>query len=163
MTLSISLTTPTLQTKSGMELKILNTLSFNMTRPLPLHFLRRNSKAGDVDVLQHNLAKYIMEVSLLEYEMAHHPPSLVAGAALYLSLRLLEPDVTLSTVWTSALSSYSTYTNKDLLPLVCRMAEVLVNMGSSKLQAVRTKYTSKKFMKVADLEELKGDVLNLLA
>merc|ERR1712096_136676 len=36
-----------------MELKLLNTLTFNFSRPLPLHFLRRNSKAGDVDVLQH--------------------------------------------------------------------------------------------------------------
>ena len=38
-----------------MELKILNTLGFNFSRPLPLHFLRRNS--GDVDVQQHTLAK----------------------------------------------------------------------------------------------------------
>merc|ERR1711962_411527 len=36
-----------------MELRILNTLGFNFSRPLPLHFLRRNSKAGDVDVQQH--------------------------------------------------------------------------------------------------------------
>ena len=40
-----------------MELRILNTLGFNFSRPLPLHFLRRNSKAGDVDVQQHTLAK----------------------------------------------------------------------------------------------------------
>merc|ERR1719425_47230 len=45
-----------------MELKILNTLNFNMSRPLPLHFLRRNSKAGDVDVLQHTVAKYLVEL-----------------------------------------------------------------------------------------------------
>ena len=28
-----------------MELRMLNTLGFNFSRPLPLHFLRRNSKA----------------------------------------------------------------------------------------------------------------------
>merc|ERR1712090_62233 len=31
-----------------MEIKVLLTLNFALGRPLPLHFLRRNSKAGDV-------------------------------------------------------------------------------------------------------------------
>ena len=31
-----------------MEIVILKTLQFNLGRPLPLHFLRRNSKAGEV-------------------------------------------------------------------------------------------------------------------
>ena len=86
-----------------MELKLLNTLTFNFSRPLPLHFLRRNSKAGDVDVLQHTVAKYLVEISLVEYELAHFPPSLVAAAALFLSLRILEPQATLATVWTPTL------------------------------------------------------------
>merc|ERR1712121_467409 len=71
-----------------MELKILSTLNFALGRPLPLHFLRRNSKAGDVDIQQHTLAKYLIEISLLEYDMVHIPPSLLASAALFLSLRL---------------------------------------------------------------------------
>jgi len=146
-----------------MELKILNTIGFNVTRPLPLHFLRRNSKAGDVDVLQHSVAKYIMEVAMLEYEMAHYPPSKIAGAALFLSLRLLEPEAKLSTVWTQALETYSTYKAKDLLGLVFKMAEVLANMEENKLQAVKTKYSSKKFLKVALLDELKGELLSKLA
>ena len=86
-----------------MELKLLAALKFNFSRPLPLHFLRRNSKAGDVDVLQHTVAKYLVELTLLEYDMAHYPPSAVAAAALFLSLRLLEPDSTLSSVWTVTL------------------------------------------------------------
>ena len=48
-----------------MELRILNTLGFNFSRPLPLHFLRRNSKAGDVDVQQHTLAKVSLPPYLL--------------------------------------------------------------------------------------------------
>jgi len=146
-----------------MELKILNTIGFNVTRPLPLHFLRRNSKAGDVDVLQHSVAKYIMEVVMLEYELAYHPPSKVASASLFLSLLLLEPEAKLSTVWTQALEIYSTYKTKDLLGLVFKMAEVLVNIEKNKLQAVRTKYSTKKFLKVALLDELNGELLTKLA
>ena len=34
-----------------MECLILRTLDFNLGKPLPLHFLRRNSKAGEVSVV----------------------------------------------------------------------------------------------------------------
>ena len=47
-----------------MELDILRTLNYNLGRPLALHFLRRNSKAGEVDSVQHALAKFFMEVTL---------------------------------------------------------------------------------------------------
>merc|ERR1719447_1251470 len=146
-----------------MELRMLNTLGFNFSRPLPLHFLRRNSKAGDVDVLQHTGAKYLVELTLLEYDMAHYPPSAVAAAALFLSLRLLEPDSTLSSVWTVTLQHYSTYTGRDLLPIVTKLAQALVRAKENKLQAVRVKYQSKKLMKVSDMPELKGEVVAKLA
>merc|ERR1712168_434665 len=146
-----------------MELRMLNTLGFNFSRPLPLHFLRRNSKAGDVDVLQHTVAKYLVELTLLEYDMAHYPPSAVAAAALFLSLRLLEPDSTLSSVWTVTLQHYSTYPGRDLLPIVTKLAQALVRAKENKLQAVRVKYQSKKLMKVSDMPELKGEVVAKLA
>ena len=34
-----------------MEVDILSTLRFNVSHPLPIHFLRRNSKAGQVSLL----------------------------------------------------------------------------------------------------------------
>lgn len=146
-----------------MELKLLNTLSFNFSRPLPLHFLRRNSKAGDVDVLQHTVAKYLVEISLLEYDIAHFPPSLMAAAALFLSLRILEPSATLATVWTPTLQYYSTYNTRELLPLVCKLAQVILKAKDGKLQAVHTKYMSKKFMKVGELSDLRGEIVVKLA
>ena len=71
-----------------MELKILTAMRFELGRPLPLHFLRRNSKAGNVDALTHTLAKYTMELTLVDYKMAHIKPSMIAAAALALSLRV---------------------------------------------------------------------------
>merc|ERR1719500_1736076 len=99
-----------------MELRMLRTLGFNFSRPHPLHFLRRNSKAGDVDVLQHTLAKYLVEIALPEYTLAHIPPSLLASAALYLSLMIQEPGASLSSVWSPTLQYYSTYRPDDILP-----------------------------------------------
>ena len=42
-----------------MEIKILSVLQFDLGRPLPLHFLRRASKAGGVEAITHTLAKYV--------------------------------------------------------------------------------------------------------
>jgi len=146
-----------------MELKILNTLGFNFSRPLPLHFLRMNSKAGYVDVQQHTLAKYLIEISLLEYDMVHIPPSLLASAALFLSLRLLDPSLTLATTWSPNLQHYSTYNTQEIIPVVCKLAGVLAKRRESKLQAVHTKFNTKKFMRISQLDCLTGEVVLKLA
>jgi len=146
-----------------MELRILNTLGFNFSRPLPLHFLRRYSNSGDVDVQQHTLAKYLIEISLLEYDMVHIPPSLLASAALFLSLRLLDPSLTLATTWSPNLQHYSTYNTQEIIPVVCKLAGVLAKRRESKLQAVHTKFNTKKFMRISQLDCLTGEVVLKLA
>jgi cyclin B len=50
----------------------------------------RNSKTGEVDSAKHALAKYLMELTITEYDMVHIAPSLIAAAALYLSIKLLD-------------------------------------------------------------------------
>uniref|UniRef100_A0A8C2US44 G2/mitotic-specific cyclin-B1 n=1 Tax=Chinchilla lanigera TaxID=34839 RepID=A0A8C2US44_CHILA len=72
-----------------MEMKILRVLNFGLGRPLPLHFLRRASKIGEVDVEQHTLAKYLMELSMLDYDMVHFPPSQIAAGAFCLAQKIL--------------------------------------------------------------------------
>lgn len=73
-----------------MECIILKTLDFSLGKPLCLHFLRRNSKAGQVDANKHTLAKYLMELTITEYDMVHVHPSQIAAAALCISIRLLD-------------------------------------------------------------------------
>ncbi|XP_022346838.1 G2/mitotic-specific cyclin-B1-like isoform X1 [Enhydra lutris kenyoni] len=73
-----------------MEVKILRSLNFGLGRPLPLHFLQRASKIGEVDVEQHTLAKYLMELTMLDYDMVHFPPSQIAAGAFCLALKILD-------------------------------------------------------------------------
>merc|ERR1711915_720743 len=82
-----------------MELRIIRALDFDLCQPIALNFLRRYSKAGDVDVLQHSLAKYTLEVCLLDFNLVPVSGSLLAAAALCLSLLLLEKNSSLETVW----------------------------------------------------------------
>ena len=73
-----------------MEIEILKALNFNLGRPLSLHFLRRNSKAGDVSADHHNLAKFALEASFTEYTLSHEDPSRLAASSLLLALRVID-------------------------------------------------------------------------
>merc|ERR1719219_866169 len=155
-----------------MEMKILSTLSFDLGRPLPLHFLRRNSKAGNVDALTHTLAKYAMELTLVDYKMAHIKPSVIAAAALALSLKVLEDrnrmeeekPKAISEMWNSTLVHYTTYTFDMISDTVEKLAGLMLatsqaDLGANpppKNMAVRKKYSDKKLSKIALFAELTG-------
>ncbi|KAG0712771.1 G2/mitotic-specific cyclin-B [Chionoecetes opilio] len=141
-----------------MEIKLLKQLKFNISFPLPLHFLRRNSKAGMVDSKHHTLGKYLLELCLPEYSMCHFKPSVLAAAALCLTLRLLDGGE-----WNDTLIYHSTYTEDKLMPVMCKMAAVVVKSHHSKQQAVRQKYDTTKFMKISKLPELKSEMITKLA
>ena len=170
-----------------MEMKILQTLKFNLFEPLSLHFLRRFSKAGDVDVLQHSLAKFAIELALVEYDLVPIPGSKLAASALCLSLMLLEPQVVVkesywsylpqekqNDIWGETLVFYSGYHKEELMPVVSRLAQSIASsflkwafrihnnsphkvcFRGNKMEAIRNKYSGVKFLKVADLPELRG-------
>jgi len=144
------------------ELRILNVLDFKLSRPSSLVFLRRFSKAGDVDMLQHNLAKYVLELALVEYSLISLRPSFLAASALNLSLLVLNPPSGSETVWSPTLAYYSKYSSAQLSSTVSKMAGLLVNAPNGKLQAVTAKYSSHKLMKVSQLPQLTGDLLTRL-
>merc|ERR1712212_342386 len=71
----------------AMEVRILSALKFEVSPPLSINFLRRFSKAGLVSDKVHILAKYILELSLVDHELSTKVnPSLLAGGALAYSL-----------------------------------------------------------------------------
>lgn len=147
-----------------MELRIIRALKFDLSQPISLNFLRRYSKAGEVDVLQHSLAKYALEICLHDIDMVSIAGSLQAAAALCMSLLLLDKSTSLDTVWTPTLQYYSGYSAQAVLEVLPKVSSnVLKVKTNSKLQAVRTKYKSGKFLKVADIEELKSERLLELA
>ncbi|XP_043280334.1 G2/mitotic-specific cyclin-B [Venturia canescens] len=144
-----------------MEMLIIRTLDYSMGRPLPLHFLRRYSKAGRALPVHHTMAKYFLEESLVCYELSHYPPSLIAAAAIYLSFFVIGNDDADEglVIWTNTMVHYSTYTKDDILPVVRDIASAVVNAEKSKYQAVRKKYTHAKHMKISLRPELKSPTM----
>ncbi|KAF2616926.1 hypothetical protein F2Q68_00039080 [Brassica cretica] len=77
-----------------MESAVLNDLKFEMSAPTTKCFLRRFVRAAhgvhEAPLMQLEcMASYIAELSLLEYTMLSHPPSLVAASAIF----LLKPEL----------------------------------------------------------------------
>ncbi|RXN17516.1 zinc transporter 5 [Labeo rohita] len=143
-----------------MEMKILRVLNFSFGRPLPLQFLRRASKIGDVTAEHHTLAKYFLELTMVDYDMVHFPPSQVASAAYALTLKVFSCGD-----WTPTLQHYMGYTEDTLVPVMQHIAKnvVRVNEGLSKHLAVKNKYSSQKQMRIASISQLKSSLIKDLA
>jgi len=140
----------------SMERRILSSLDFRLGRPLPLHFLRRGSKAAYAGASVHTLAKYIMELAMVQYDLVATPPSIIAAASLMLALRLTrgKAEGSLSLVWTPTLVQYTGYALEELRNTVIRLAKVVATVRENKHIAVLKKYSRKKFMKIALLPQL---------
>uniref|UniRef100_A0A3B1K614 Cyclin B2 n=1 Tax=Astyanax mexicanus TaxID=7994 RepID=A0A3B1K614_ASTMX len=112
-----------------MEMIILRELNFELGRPLPLHFLRRASKAGNADAEKHTLAKYFLELTLLDYDMVHYHPSEIGAAGLCLSQLVIDGQK-----WSPTQEHYTTYSEAHLKPIMQHMAKnvVKVNEGLTK-------------------------------
>ena len=72
------------------ERYMLSTLSFDLSYPNPLHFLRRISKADGYDIQSRTLGKFLTEISALEHKLLAYPPSLLAASAMWLARLCLE-------------------------------------------------------------------------
>ncbi|XP_051234231.1 G2/mitotic-specific cyclin-B2 [Dicentrarchus labrax] len=143
-----------------MEQVVLRTLNFELGRPLPLHFLRRASKVASSDVERHTLAKYLMELTLIDYHMVHYRPSEIAAASLCLSQLLLD-----GLPWSQTQQHYSTYDEAHLKPIMQHIAKnvLLVNDGKTKFQAIKNKYSSSRLMKISLIPQLKTPIIKNMA
>ncbi|XP_030650014.1 G2/mitotic-specific cyclin-B2 [Chanos chanos] len=143
-----------------MEMMMLRELNFELGRPLPLHFLRRASKAGNADAEKHTLAKYFLELTLMDYDMVHYHPSETAAAALCLAQLVLDGQK-----WTPTQKHYSTYDEAHLKPIMQQLAKnvVRVNEGLTKHMAVKNKYSSSRLMRISLLPQLKSALIKDMA
>ncbi|XP_075692845.1 G2/mitotic-specific cyclin-B1 [Rhinoderma darwinii] len=144
----------------NMEMQILSVLKYKIGRPLPLHFLRRASKIGEVGAPVHTLAKYLMELAMLDYDMVHFPPSQVAVAAFRLSQKVLDGGE-----WTPTLQHYMVYTEGSLVPVMQHLAKnvLKVNRGLTKFMSIRDKYSRSQQMKISCLPQLNSELMVNLA
>ncbi|KAJ1969738.1 G2/mitotic-specific cyclin [Dimargaris xerosporica] len=124
------------------ERYLLKVLKFDLSYPNPLNFLRRVSKADNYDIQTRTIAKYFMEISLVDHRFIPCPPSLLAAAGTYLARRMLNRGP-----WDANLIHYSGYTESELMPCVDLMIDYIA--APVRHESFFKKYASKKFFKVS--------------
>ncbi|CEP60594.1 cyclin family protein LALA0_S01e14510g [Lachancea lanzarotensis] len=122
---------------------ILKTLEFNLNYPNPMNFLRRISKADDYDIQSRTLAKYLLEISVIDFRFIGVLPSLCAATAMFLSRKMLGKGK-----WDGNLIHYSGgYTREELAPVCNMVMDYLVQPVIH--DEFFKKYASRKFMKAS--------------
>jgi hypothetical protein len=87
---------------------MLSMLGFELGWPGPMSFLRRISKADDYDLETRTLAKYFLEVTVMDERFVGSPPSYVAAGAHCLSRLLLKKGEWVSSLLHSQMSHIRT-------------------------------------------------------
>ncbi|BGP57727.1 hypothetical protein JCM8202_002380 [Rhodotorula sphaerocarpa] len=103
------------------ERYILGIIGFNLSYPNPINFLRRVSKADGYDIHSRTMAKYLMEISIVDHRFMATPPSLIAAAATWLARKVLS-----SGPWDANLVHYSGYSEDELKPTAQLMLDYVV-------------------------------------
>jgi len=130
-----------------MEFSILTELQFNVTTPSPYRFLERFSKVSGSDAPLFDLARYLLELCLLECRMLKYTPSMQAATAVYLAHMILQRPQH----WTETLTQHSGYNQGSLRDCAKDMCMLLKGIEKCSLQAVRKKFSLPKFNEVAKI------------
>ncbi|EGW30062.1 B-type cyclin [Spathaspora passalidarum NRRL Y-27907] len=118
---------------------MIDVLEFDMGWPGPMSFLRRTSKADDYDYETRTLAKYFLEITIMDSKFVASPPSWLAASAHYLSRKLLNRGE-----WTELHVFYSGYTERQLRPV----AEILLEScrhAETNHKAIFEKYSERRY------------------
>ncbi|KAL9607612.1 MAG: hypothetical protein Q9167_007490 [Letrouitia subvulpina] len=132
---------------------MLSMLQFELGWPGPMSFLRRISKADDYDLETRTLAKYFLELTIMDERFVGSPPSFTAAGAHCLARMMLRKGV-----WSPAHTYYSNYTYTQLYSLVLLIVECCEDPRKHHC-AIYDKYADKRFKRAslfAEAEMRKG-------
>lgn len=127
------------------ERDILLKLDYQLSKPIPLVFLRRYSKLLSTTTHIHNLAKFFIEVSYLSTECHSLLPSQCAAGALALAATVTTGD-DVAIIWGPTMQRFTWYSServsiflKDMLRQVNSYYQLCKQ--SSRFGFIRNKYT----------------------
>ncbi|KAF2102731.1 hypothetical protein NA57DRAFT_32881 [Rhizodiscina lignyota] len=122
---------------------MLTMLQFELGWPGPMSFLRRISKADDYDLETRTLAKYFLEVTVMDERFVAAAPSFTAAGAHCLARLMLKKGD-----WGLAHIHYSGYTYKQIFSLVQTILECCEEPRKHHA-AVYDKYSDKRYKRAS--------------
>ncbi|KAH7385887.1 cyclin-like protein [Pyrenochaeta sp. MPI-SDFR-AT-0127] len=139
---------------------MLSMLQFELGWPGPMSFLRRISKADDYDLETRTLAKYFLEITVMDERFVGCAPSFLSAGAHCLARFMLKKGD-----WSQAHVHYSGYTLNQLRQLLSVILECCDNPQKHHA-AVYEKYTDKRYKRASifvESEVTKGFQLPLVS
>ncbi|KAJ2456272.1 G2/mitotic-specific cyclin [Coemansia sp. RSA 2336] len=124
------------------EVFMLRVLDFDLSFPSPLTFLRRVSKAEQYNMQTRTVAKYLMEICLVDHRLMSFTPSHIAAAGICLARRMLKCGQ-----WDGNLRHYSGFSEADLQPCMALMLDHLMRPMDEEF--VFKKYQHKRYLKAS--------------
>ncbi|PUZ38534.1 hypothetical protein GQ55_9G205000 [Panicum hallii var. hallii] len=133
----------------SMEKGILNRLEWNLTVPTSYMFLVRFIKAAcsgiKTDKEMENMVFFFAELSLMQYGLVTHRPSMVAASAVYAARLTLKR----APLWTDTLKHHTGFRESELMECTKMLVSAHVTAPESKLRVVYKKYSSEQYGGVA--------------
>ncbi|KAF7714290.1 Uncharacterized protein PECH_000418 [Penicillium ucsense] len=126
---------------------MLNILNYDIGWPGPMSFLRRISKADDYDLETRTIAKYFLELTIMDERFVATPPSFLSAGAHCLALLMLRKGC-----WTMAHAYYSGYLYTQLIPVMTTILECCEDPREHH-QAIFEKYTERRFKRASTFVE----------
>ncbi|OMJ07225.1 G2/mitotic-specific cyclin cdc13 [Smittium culicis] len=117
---------------------MLRVLDFDISFSGPLTFLRRTSKADGYNLQNRTVAKYFLEISLVDNTFLFFKPSLIAASSIYLARKIFG-----SGKWDASMCHYSNYSESQLIPCVNSLINHLAKPDNNSV--IDEKYSQRCF------------------
>ncbi|CAG5125667.1 unnamed protein product [Candidula unifasciata] len=137
-----------------MEMEMLRTVDFDLGIPISYTFLRRYAKVARMSMVTLTLARFILEMALMENELVSARDSKMAAAALYISQKMKNEGA-----WEGDVVKSSGYMLDDFKDLVVALNKMLHARPIPQLSTIRSKYAHLIFHEVAKIAPLPTEEL----
>ena len=125
------------------ERKILRLLDYELTVPTSLRFYERYSRICKFDEYTFNIGLFLIELSLVDYGFLKYKPSTLAGAAVYLSKKILKNKT--DTIYAKR------NTEESIGACALHLVELSRNNQANHFDCVRKKFLDEKFYEVSKI------------
>ncbi|KAH8278908.1 hypothetical protein KR018_010968 [Drosophila ironensis] len=143
-----------------MEREALRVINFDLGIPLSYRFLRRYARCAKVPMPTLTLARFILELSLMDYATIAFSDSQMASAALFMALRMHGGHGQLDKrTWSSTLVYYTGYELTEFAEIVPVLNAGLHRKPRVTIKTIRNKYSHKIFHEVAKVPLLTNQEL----
>lgn len=130
-----------------LELRMLEVLNYTLSVPVAYRFYERYARLAQLDQRSTFLGEFLIELSLLDTTTAKYKPSLVAAAGMYLARKMIDPTA----VWGAGLTAATLHSDSEVKPCAKDLVIVMQSWENSKPAAIIKKFSSEKFLGVAQL------------